>query len=367
MKRSNRLVWIGGLVLGIFVLLTFISAPTTSKNNSGSTYSRYPEGYGAWYAYMESRGISIQRWQKPFSDLDIEKRPVTFVQISGYQRQPFLYSDEQEWVEKGNRLVIVGVREPVTAAKFTTMQESSAGEVKIDTRRRHPFNRGEKVSLGDRFGAIVWEENYGKGTAIFVIPSYLGANAYQDNPANFQYLANLVSQKGNLLFVDEYIHGYKEPSVRKQEGKGDIWSYLAQTPLMPAFLQGGILLLVLIWGQNRRFGKPVTLETPVIDNSEAYIQALAGVLQKAESRDFVVEMVGKEEQLQLQKALGLGQQLLDHPSLVNAWVQQTGVAATELDEVLKLRSQKRRLSEKELISWLEKWKTIRQQILVKNR
>ncbi|KAF3887370.1 MULTISPECIES: DUF4350 domain-containing protein [Nostocales] len=362
MKRSNRLVWIGALVLCVLVLLTVISAPTTSKHHSGSTYSLYPEGYGAWYAYMESRGTRIQRWQKPFEDLKLEKRPITFVQINGYQRQLSSYDYEREWVEKGNRLIIVGVSEPVTAAKFTTMQESPAGQVKIDTRRRHPLRKGEKVSLGDRFGAIVWEEKYGKGTAIFVIPSYLGANAYQENQANFQYLADLVTQKDNLLFVDEYIHGYKEPSVRKQEGKGDIWSYLAQTPLMPAFVQGGVLLVVLIWGQNRRFGKPVSLETPVVDNSEAYIQALAGVLQKAESRDFVVEMVGKEEQLQLQKSLGLGQQLLDRPSLVNTWVQQTGVAATELDEVLNLQSQKRRLSEKELISWLEKWRIIRQKI-----
>lgn len=359
MKRSNRLAWIGAIILGVLILLTFITAPTNSKINRGSTYSRAPDGYGAWYSYMEQQRTGIKRWQKPFSDLDREKRPVTLLQISSYSREPALFSEQKEWVEKGNNLVVLGVHEKVTQAKFTTLPKSPVGEVKIETTRRRRIKAQEKVSLGDSFGAVVWEENYGKGKVIFSTTPFLAANAYQDYPANFQYLSDLVSKKGNLLYVDEYIHGYKEPSVRKEEGEGDLLSYFSRTPLMPAFLQASVLLLVLIWGQNRRLGKPLALSTQVIDNSEAYIQALAGVLQKAESSDFVVEMIGKEEQLQLQKALGLGQQLLDHQTLINAWVQQ-GHSATELDAVLKLQTQKRRLSERELLSWLGKWQTVRQ-------
>jgi hypothetical protein len=120
-----------------------------------------------------------------------------------------------------------------------------------------------------------------------------------------------------------------------------------------------VLLLVLIWSENRRFGKPVTLDTPVIDNSQAYIQALAGVLQKAESSDFVLEMVGKEEQLQLQKVLGLGQILVENEVLLKVWQDQTGKNAAELDAVLKLQVKKHRISEQDLISWLGKWQSLR--------
>lgn len=158
--------------------------------------------------------------------------------------------------------------------------------------------------------------------------------------------------------MDEYIHGYKDPEVRKSQGEGDLFSYLAKTPLLPAFIQVCILLFVLIWAQNRRFGKPVALETPELDNSEAYIQALAGVLHKAQSTDFLVQMIGKEEQLQLQKNLGLGSEILDRQTLVNTWQQQIGTATTELDAALQ-QSQKRRMSERELISWLGKWQTLR--------
>ena len=162
----------------------------------------------------------------------------------------------------------------------------------------------------------------------------------------------------NSVFVDEYIHGYKDRETIAQAGNQNWVSYLAQTPLMTAFIQAGVILLVLIWAQNRRFGLPVTLKTPVVDNTEAYIQALAGVLQKAKSTEFVLDVVGKEQQLQLQKALGLGANLLDRQTLVAAWTRHTGLPATELEQLLQFSERKRRIAEKDLLSWLGRWQKI---------
>ncbi|AFY34528.1 DUF4350 domain-containing protein [Calothrix sp. PCC 7507] len=360
-NKSNRLAWLGAIALGVIILLSLIVAPSSNTINSGSTYNRAPDGYGAWYAFMQQQGIAIQRWQKPGSDLKADKNPVTLLRVYSELNPPGVDQQEREWLEQGNTLVILGVRDRVTAAEFSTTQKSSFGDVKIATRRRREKVEPELVSLGDRFGAIVWEEKYDKGKAIFSTTPHLAANAYQDYLSNFQYLANLVSQKNNQIFVDEYIHGYKDADVREKEGKGNLFSYFVQMPLFTALLQAGVLLLVLIWSQNRRFGKPVALDTPAIDNSEAYIQALAGVLQKAESTDFVVEMVGKEEQLQLQKALGLGQLLLEPQVLMAVWVEKTGLSAAELEAVLKLHARKKTISEQDLLSWLGKWRTLREQ------
>lgn len=357
MKRSNRVVWFGAIAASVIILISLIGA-SSSKINIGSTYNRAPDGYGAWYAFMQ-RQASIERWQKPFKELETQTRPVTLLQVKSYLNLAIISPQQQKWLEKGNNLVILGVREQVTAAKFSTMQKSPVGDVKIDTGRRRQLEAGEEVDLGDRFGAVVWEKNYGKGKAIFATTPYLAANAYQDNLSNFQYLADLVSKKGNVLFVDEYIHGYKDPSVRKSEGKGDLFSYLAKTPLLPMLVQAIALLAVLIWAHNRRFGKPETLETPEVNNSQAYIQALAGVLQKADKNNFVVEMVGSYEQLQLQKALGLGQVPIEHETLIDAWVEKTNASATELKAVLKVQSRQQPMSERDLISWLGKWQSVR--------
>ncbi|AFZ26082.1 hypothetical protein Cylst_3971 [Cylindrospermum stagnale PCC 7417] len=359
MKRSNRLAWLGAIALAVIILLSLIAAPS-SKNNSSSTYSTGPDGYGAWYAFMQQQGTSIQRWQKPLSDIQQQKSPATLLRINGNLNPPVLESKEREWVEKGNTLVILGVSQPVTAAEFSTKQTSSFGDIKIDTRRRHQKSKQQQLFLGDRFGAVVWEEKHKQGKVIFATTPYLAANAYQDYLSNFQYLSDLVTKKSNTVFVDEYIHGYKDADVREKEGEGNLFSYLAKTPLLPVLEQLGVLLLVLIWAQNRRFGKPVTLDTPVIDNSQAYIQALAGVLQKAESRDFVLEMLGKQEQLQLQKTLGLGQVLLEHQILLKVWEEKIGSSTAELDAVLKMQLRKQSMSERDLLSWLGKWQTLRE-------
>lgn len=359
MKRSNRLAALGAIALAVIILLSLITAPSSNTITSGSTYSRGADGYGAWYAFMQQQGISIQRWQKPAGDITAQKSPVTLLQVYSTWRSPTLDRQEREWVEQGNNLVILGVRHQVTAANFTTMQKSPFGEVKIDTRRRYQQADQTEVDLGDRFGAVVWVEKHGQGKVIYSTTPYLAANAYQDYLSNFKYLANLVRHKNNPIFVDEYIHGYKDSDVREKEGKGDLLSYLTKTPIMPALFQAGVLLLVLIWAQNRRFGKAVALDTPGVDNSEAYIQALAGVLQKAQSTDFVVEMVGKEEQIQLQKALGLGTVLLEPEALINTWVEKTGANPAELNAVFKVRLRKKPMSEQDLLSWLGKWRTIR--------
>jgi uncharacterized protein (UPF0128 family) len=360
MKRSNRLAWMGAIAVSAIVLLSLFAAPNNTKINAGSTYNRAPDGYGAWYAFMQQQGTSIKRWQKPFSDIQPENSPVTILQISSDPREMTLDSQEREWVEKGNTLVILGTGARVTEAEFSTMQKSPQGDIKINTRRRYKKAKFEQIDLGDRFGAVVWEENYQQGKVIFSTTPYLAANAYQDYLSNFKYLANLVTEKGNTVLVDEYIHGYKDADVRKRESEGNLSSFFAKTPLLPILVQVGIVLLVLTWAQNRRFGKPVALDTPVVDNSEAYIQALAGVLQKADTTDFVVEMVGKQEQLQLQKALGLGQVLLEHQALINFWIEKTGASTAELNAVLKLQSRKQPISERDLLSWLGKWRSIRE-------
>ena len=369
MRVSRRNLWVLSIALGALILITLLAAPQSNKISNGSSYSRAPSGYGAWYAFMEKQEIPIKRWQKSLEKLpeinnnQLTDSPATLLRVNSGFVEFGLFSPEKKWVEKGNKLVVLGVTQPVTQADFTTKQESAFGKVKISTTRRRKELKNAEKRLGDRFGAIVWEEKVGNGKVIYAITPYLGANAYQNEPGNYKFLAELVSEDSKSILVNEYIHGYKDKETIAAENKESWVSYLAKTPLFPAFLQLVIILLILILANLRRFGQPTKLTTPSVNNSEAYIQALASVLEKAETREFVLDTVGKEEQLQLQKALGLGQIPVAKETLINAWVEQTGRKATELEQVLQMQSKKRRLSEHELLNWLEKWQQIRHSIL----
>ena len=366
--KSKRRLWLFGVItIVVIVLITLLAAPTNNKLNSGSTYNRAPDGYGAWYAFMSQRGTPVQRWRKPFEDLATTKStkiPTTLLRINTSFNSDGVSLKEQEWMKLGNNIVFLGSNEPVTNAPFSTQHNTESGIVKIDTQRR---NKSVKEQLlRDRFGGIVWEQKIGKGSLIYCITPHLAANAYQDYSGNYEFLGQIVTEKSQNIWVDEYIHGYKDQDAIKREQKQDVFSYFAQTPVFPALVQIGILLLVAIWAGNRRFGKALTLSTPKVDNSQAYIQALASILQKAESSEFIVEVIGKEEQLQLQKALGLAQTTIEPQSLVDAWIQQTGRPAAELSQLLQFQSQKRRISETQLLKWLAQWEQIRRHLSVNN-
>jgi Domain of unknown function (DUF4350) len=387
MKRSQRRNWIvGAIVLGTIILLTLAMAPG-AKNLAGSTFGRGPDGYGAWYAFMERQGTPLERWKRPLKELLSQSQQATILQIydgaalesldtvTESLADPKTEDKLTDWIERGNTLVVMGfgtpvsrllLSTPVTRAEFSTLQNSSEGTVKIDTARRaklgpKPKDNQEEALLSDRFGAIVWQQSLGKGRMIFAVTPHLGANAYQDEAGNFPFLAKIVTHKGNRLLVDEYLHGYKDRDVVTREAAQDWMGYLAKTPLLPIFVQGLILLLLFIWAENRRFGPFQRVKPLAIDNSQSYIQALAGVLQKAQSHGFVVDVVGKEEQLQLQRKLGLDS-TLDSEAAIEAWTEQIGHPPDALRQVLKIQSQPQPINDADFTNWLENLQTVRNQM-----
>ncbi len=392
MKRSPRRNWIvGAIILGTIVFLTLAMAPG-AKNSAGSTFGRGPDGYGAWYAFMEKRGTPLERWKRPLTELFSQSQQTTVLQIYDGKAlesldtvtESLIDPKKEEgiaaWIKRGNTLVVMGLSTPVarllmsvpvTRAEFSTRQDSPEGPVKIETTRRFQLDPKQKDNkdealLSDRFGATVWQQKLGKGRIVFAVTPHLGANAYQDEAGNFPFLAKIVFHKGDSsapkvrLVVDEYLHGYKDRDVVTHESAQDWLGYLAKTPLLPIFVQGLILVLLFVWAENRRFGPAQVVKPPTVDNSQSYIQALAGVLQKAQSHGFVVDVVGKEEQLQLQRKLGLDSKL-DSEALIEAWIEQIGHPADALRQVLNIQFQKQPISDADFLNWLEHLQTVRNQ------
>ncbi|MEX0270004.1 DUF4350 domain-containing protein [Leptolyngbyaceae cyanobacterium UHCC 1019] len=380
MRLSRRQIVILAIALGAMILLTLLLAPMGSDRQSASTYSRAPDGYGAWYASMQQQGKDVKRWQQPTDALFqpnsktdeadptpnrkilLPKTPITFLRIG---KDLELSAASEAWVKQGNVLVLVGaiVDASVTQAPFTSDMASPGGIVRIATSRRYRPSSDSAAILQDSFGTVVWQKTLGKGRLISVITTHLAANAYQDFRANYELLAKIVTEPGYPVWVDEYLHGYKDSEEQNNPAsEANLFSYLMRTPLSLLAIQAIALLLLLIWGQNRRLGLPERIETPTLNNSEAYIQALAGVLHKAGGSEFVLETLGKAEQLEIQKALGLGTIPLSIDDLIAAWLQQTGQPTAPLQALLRTAARHRRVSETELSQWLATMNTVRSQL-----
>ncbi len=370
MNLKNRW-WLGGLAVMAMLLLTLFAAPQSSQV-SGSTYSRAPDGYAAWYAEVQRQKLPIQRWQRPVSDLwpNLENSPdlppvkqvvqnplkplVTLLRIDGRGRTSDI---NRSWLERGNRLVLLGARPAVTNAPFESALESPVGAVKIATSRREQTS---SALLNDQFGAVVWREQIGQGEIIYAATPHLAANAYQNTLGNFKFLTQLVAESGYPIYIDEFLHGYRD-SQTTQKSTESLPQYLAKTPLLLIAVQALVLVLISIWGQ-RRIGRPQPLPEPNPNNSQAYIGAMAEVLQKANCGDFVVQTLGKAEQIRLQQSLGLGSTLLEPQTVIDIWMAQ-GYPASELNWLKDLAADaKRRWPDRALRQWLAQIQTSRHRL-----
>lgn len=363
------------LAVVAIVLFTVVSATGGDPKQPGSSYSIAPNGYSAWYQLMLDRGVKIQRWEQSFPQLATVPdygQGVTLLQVNS-QIQPLQISTtQQEWVRQGNTLVVLGVAAHAWGIPFQTDIDSPQGAIRIETTRRFksdsiiaglPADLPSEAILSDRSGKVIERFNLGKGRVIIATTPHLAANAYQDFQPNYELLAKLVTENRQQIIVDEFIHGYRNRAATSEAKTGDVLEYLARTPLIIVCFNLGLLMLVLIWQQNRRFGKIIIPKLPEIENSEAYIKALGGVLRQANSSEFVIQNIGKNQQLAWQQQLGLGgDRLVEADTVITAWENQIKLPTDDLRFVLQLVAGARRLNPKELNIWLSKIQLISNQI-----
>lgn len=390
-QKSLKQNWLFGLIVAIaIVLVTIVGATGGDSRQVGSSYSIAANGYSSWYQMMSDRGVKIHRWRKSFSQLvrnyDEDPSGIALLQVNPQLERLQLNNLQKTWISAGNTLVILGVTAPAREIPFRADLESSQGNVRIETTRR--FKAGftdielSKKDLGssilsDRTGSVLHKFKIGEGWLFIATTPHLAANAYQDFQPNYQLLAEITTKDRGQVLVDEYIHGYidrphKSATTKKSsegqpsddlETDGDALAYLANTPLFIVFINVLLGIFVLIWEQNRRFGKVIIPKLPEIDNSEAYIQALGGVLRQANSSEFAIENIGRAEQLAWQQKLGLGKErLLEPQAIITAWENQIKLPTEDLRFVLQLTTTARRLTPAELISWLTKVRTIDRQL-----
>ena len=374
LSGMGRRGWVLGAIAALALLLIFfLSAPATNRISSGSTWGSAPDGYRAWYEYMEAEGVSIERWQRPVEELidqasdaienDATEISTTALEVSTSSAtlllvlpgplsnmRPFALNELQGWFEMGNRVIVLANQQPATAAPFSAQLSSDLGLVSIDTRRRLESLAGGKAPLlEDEYGTVVWQVERETGSLISTTTPFLAANAYAEAPGNFAFLSSLVQQSSGPVYVDEYVHGYKDSDVVIKEVAGSWIDYLATTPLLLVAMQAGVLLIVALLAQNRRFGLAKQLPPVQVNNSSAYIQALAGVLHKANNHDFLIETLTRAEQKALQRALGLGDAPVSLDTIKTTWQQTTGRSVSELNV---LQTSPKKGDESMLREWL---------------
>ncbi|WP_404786039.1 DUF4350 domain-containing protein [Altericista sp. CCNU0014] len=361
--------WALVALLCLSVIVTMAAPPSYPK---GSSYDRSLSGYAQWYEFMEARNYPVRRWRQSYSRLEGEGQ--TLVQVADVEvfQNPNLESPEiLKWVKQGNTLIVLSWSGNVSGAPFRSELPTPKGAVQIETTRRYGrrAKKFDTVLLKDGFGAAVGVDALEQGRVMRSVYPWLGSGIYANKGANFQVLADLAAQRKGTIWVDEWIHGYRDlvptPAVAKVKDR-DLWGYLTRRPIAVMAGQGLLLLLLLLWGQNQRFGALLKVAPPPRNSSEQYIQALADTLNTHGHTEYVLTLLGQSLRDRLRSRLGL---LRAVPSvegdraIAAEWATATGRPASELLELLKQSNAERsgaetRLKDSELLVWVQQADTI---------
>ena len=376
--RPRRPMLIAAAVLAVLVLFVLIIMAAAPSSLKGSSYSRALTGYRGWFDYMQQQSQPVKRWRKSYDQLSGTGQ--TLIQVGGQQvgdpsglgakASTFSQTEEiEDWLANGNTLIKLQRQGTATSAPFVSQLEAGAEQVKIETTRRD-IRREQSadasssarddsspvvVELQDSFGAIVWSQSVGKGIVIHCTYPWLAANAMANQADNFRFLATLAQRQDGPIWIDEWIHGYRDPSPEAKAAASKprtFMSYLRRTPVAVMAAQLGFILSLLIWGHNNRFGDLVTVKPQRQDASEQYIQALASTMNAAGKTEFATQSLGQQFRRTLATQLGLmspySHNQPDVDQLAMHWAEVTGRSAPELLNLLEPNVR----NDRELLAWV---------------
>jgi hypothetical protein len=231
-------------------------------------------------------------------------------------RKLSLHVGDRAWVATGNSLFLVTAEPeslpadlfrhvlrsapPATAPAAPHQPPEPSSEVTtsaiaVVARRRLTVNalgpRWTRVpdgweTAGDHRGSVYHRIRIGEGAVVVLLDDLALTNRGLDVGANPEAIAALLAREvsGGAVAVDEARHGH-----------GEAQSYLGTLLSLPGArsvtLLGVLLLALFLYGRNVRFGKPEPYEPRERRSASEYIDALAGLHERARAAPLMVEAV----------------------------------------------------------------------------
>jgi Domain of unknown function (DUF4350) len=364
-RKFPKVPFWGWVLIASLGLILIVTAVAPSSYPKGSSYDSTLSGYAQWYRVMKTQNHPIERWRRAYSQLKgTGQTLIQAADVEGSESPEIRAPEILDWVKNGNTLIELSWAGKLTGAPFLSDLPSPKGAVRIETTRRYEPNNFDEVLLKDAFGVVIRVETLKAGEVIKIAYPWLGAGNYAKQGANFQVLADLATQRKGTIWVDEWIHGYRDlesTSVLADKKTQDLWEYFAQRPIAVMAGQGVLLLLLLLWGQNQRFGALLRVAPPPRNSNEQYIQALADTLNTHGHTEYVLTLLGQSLRDRLKSRLSLvGADLTGDAdgAIAAEWATVTGRPASELLELLEQSSVQKRLRDSELLTWVQQADTI---------
>jgi len=223
------------IVTGVILLLILSVLGSFQKPPGFSTFSSEREGMKALYLLLEQEGFQVNRWRRPFTELNDSMGIVLFVIA------PSSMGGEEEllaWVEEGNTLVLLDSEEAPTnklrkamgiesikvpAFSLAKVLGDKAG-VEVQCPSDLAECRGVKtIKYPDRIlqerppsGVVLTDppslftKPHGNGRLWYLSDASIASNFVLDQFDHLR-LFYQIARSGNRVLFDEFHHGYTAP------------------------------------------------------------------------------------------------------------------------------------------------------------
>jgi Domain of unknown function (DUF4350) len=357
------------VIIGLLVILNSLSHVTEEKGEdyevmpNRSTYHSGPTGTRALHDFLKESGYKVIRWREATDRLlsDSGGLVKTFVVI-GRTRVPFTDEEAQflrQWISRGGRFVLIdreintqlmpnsegwslvsrqyGVPditinpadsnqmtenvtalEPVQPTPFTAriqkvMPSRFASRLVVlspteggmedydsleDVDEIPSTSASPVVHIADRHGALLVDYRYGLGSIVLLTDPYVVANGGIKLDDNLQLAINSIAGRDDLIAFDEFHQG-------KAISQNAFASYFAGTPVLALAAQLLLLVLLILWTNARRFGRPLPL--PHVDrrSSLEFVASMAELQERSRAFDLAIENIYTRTRRVLARYAGL--------------------------------------------------------------
>ncbi len=308
------------LLLTLFVLTSLYSeqaGQAVVAKTTASSLNNRPQGTKALYRLFGTLPYTVRRLTDPWTTLTARDGLLVVIEKFAPNRQP----SEAEvtalaaWARQGGT-VLYFADEP---ARPLDVRDPLAGDIAIIGGRDTPSHAAplvasplthnvtsvsvsSKVRLApaggsawqtlfrDDYGVIMAQKPLGKGRVIVAADPLLVSNQGVPQADNVVFLANAVQaaigQTARDVVFDEYHHGVGFEAVAAAQQN---WISALPLPLKRAAWAGAVLLLILLYNGNQRFGAAQALPLAIYRPSADYVHSLARWYRRADAADIVAD------------------------------------------------------------------------------
>jgi len=351
MKQRLTIILTVVVIVGLLVLL---NAVTYVKKDEGhdlemapnrSTYHSGPTGTRALHDFLSESGYKVIRWRESPEKLSGDSGSLvkTFVVI-GETQTPFTEDEAKalhKWVSAGGRFVLINRTvsnllvpksggwnvvarmgafpafdvDPADAKQMTenvsavqpvqpTVMTRNVAEVMpsrfasrltveppdIESSDDEDVNLDLEMSptpivhIGDGSGALLVDYPYGRGRIVVLSDPYIVSNGGLRLNDNLQLAINTLIYGDDLVAFDEYHQG-------RGISRNALASYFAGTPVLALAAQVLLLILLVLWTNARRFGRPLPLAKVDRRSSLEFVASMAELQERSRAFDLAIENI----------------------------------------------------------------------------